>query len=210
MGDVLGTNNNYKSVFDDFETYLKKINDNNTYGWNSTHKGYLVNHNDFEKMRNKVSAAYEMRKNSQQNPNQNEANNEKIQINQLKTLSLTEAKNLISAGNKIIIINTDVYESICIQIIPGKENHLIKYKIDNGFIVINPHQSDEIKFKNNGDNIIDLSNSLTLKASNVTNSIKDCKNFENNYKIIYEAAKSYYDNETNISSKLKTNTIPND
>ena len=66
MGDTIGTNKDYKNAFDDFKTYIDEINNNNnTYGWNSDHRGYLVNHSDFEQMRNKILKTYEMRKNSQ-------------------------------------------------------------------------------------------------------------------------------------------------
>ena len=143
MGIDFETKNRYEKIFINFEKYLEEINNYNTdfLGNIKIHKGYLINNNEFEEMKNKIESIYKMRKNDEQNPNHNEEINKRIGMDKLWTLSLNDAINQINSGKKIKIINSELYETICNPIVPGKENHQIKYAIDqNNNLILNPNK----------------------------------------------------------------------
>lgn len=97
----------YKGAFSKYRNYVYEINDIRSQ--TITHKGYLVNYDDylnFEKFIN------ELDKQSKQNESQT---NISFESKKLRTVNINEVKNKIVNDNKYIIINRDLHEKICMQ-----------------------------------------------------------------------------------------------
>ena len=209
--------NDYKRAFDDFDFHLKNINDNKV-SQQENQKGYLVNNEEYQKLKNEINNLYNKQQKPQNIPNivySNQLNNDfkNIVSKKLKTENLNEVKTQISNGSSFIIINKELHKLICDQNEPEKDYHKIEYKIipgSPGEIVLSQGK-DNIRFKKiNNDNIIGPSSILGQKITDLDNSSKNINNnpmkvpAQNIEKwiIIYRNILDYYNNETFIIKSL--------
>ena len=149
-------------------------------------EGYLINHNDYEEVKEKINYKNninEIRKNYHYSDIKIEIK-EKEKIFNIKDIEFKTPKffmNMISNGNKYILINKELWDVICEPTI--KDSPPVKYEINKSSIILHL-DSNSLTFNNNGkNNILDKN---TYKASN-TNDI-----FDEEINKIYEDINNYY------------------
>ena len=199
----------YKNAFTNFQSFIENISPEE----GNIFDGYLVNHTAYKSLKRFVDDNYEQEQKEQilqpnkYNPYENESKNNAFKLNKLDTINFDDVKNQILNGEIFIIINEETHNIICKQTDPIKEKNKIKYKIDKEYLILNPGDDKEIKFKNNKDNIIDKSRYIEPKAEEKAqnkNSVNEFRKNDGNWNKIYTDVKNYNENENFIVNKLKT------
>ena len=206
--------NDYKKAFDEFEANLKNIYGNIS-SQNEDREGYLVNNEQYQKLKFDIINLYNQQHNPQNIPNNTGINNpfKDHSLKKLKTENLNEAKVQINNGYSFIIINKELHKLICESNEPERYTHKIFYKIIPGSPenISLSRGKDCVQFKKiNNENIIGPSSVLGSKINdldNLNNNIKNDPNKVHTQKtekwiIIYRDVLSYYTHETFISKIL--------
>ena len=183
--DAGGDVSSYIQAFNDFKSYVKKIN--SEYSTKKQHYGYLINLNNY----------YAFKENLKTN-NINSSfvkyyDKGKIKLSPEDTTDLMVKLN---SGYKFIIINDSLHKKICR--LKDQNTHQIEYIISPEQIILYAENGQEFHFKNNKDNKIDKLSLLNyISIANKTN------NFKNDANKIYMDIINYYKMEKEISDKLK-------
>ena len=208
------TLSDYKNGFTDFNEYINEINNNNALTLPEIHEGYLVNYEEYKKFKNEILSSF--------NEQQKNSNNNIVIINipaddkqhvpeKIKTVNIHEALRNIQNNCKYKIINCKLYKLICIQNNEEKNKNKFEYQITSyttvnpGYIIIKLEKQNEIKFKNNKNNIVDKTTLLEIKG-NITNfhnnevqipkKVNDINNFQinspNNSDFIKHLIRNYF------------------
>ena len=177
--------NKYKNAISEFENYYLKDIYYNNYSFNSSHKGYLIDLKDYERIIQLINNI---------NININNVNikdlKKNFEINQIEFKTSHYLINMILNGNKYIFINTKLW-----QLLYDKEKNNdspIIYNVNSNDITFSLLDKTTLSFKHNK-NIID------------ENSYKD-NYYRSNYKQItniYNSITYYYIFENKIMNDLK-------
>ena len=202
MGSELSLNlNDYYNGFQKFNSYINNIhNQDNS---NQIHEGYLVNYREFVEIKNLINQYYhEQNANSKIKEKQVNtfAKENIIGSKKLKTHSLESVKYQILKNQQFIILNKEMYYLLCLQNESEKEKNKIFYKIDGACLILWVQNGSPIMFKNNKNNIIEQSSNA---YKNNLNSVSSYRNYGNNWIIIYQDVKNYFENENYITEKLR-------
>ena len=176
----------YKKAFDNFDKFVDEINSENLS--DETHRGYLINFTDFNKLKKKV------KKFNNKNDITCSLSKEKTKF-KLKPENYEDLEQKIGNGDEFIIINGALQQIICDQ--EEEENldtHQIEYSISPKYIKIILKNGRELKFKNNKDNIIGKGKS----SSNLTNN----NDINTNTEKIYKDIINYFKFTTEFSEKI--------
>ena len=200
--------NTYIEGFKNFEDYINEINNPGFLENTEIHEGYLVNYKQYQEFK------YLIFNLQNQNPS-NQLDDEKIkgfiESKKLTTESLDDVKVKVLNGYSFQIINKKISKLICKQNI--NKQHKIEYKIfpgSQGYILLNPDKESKIQYKNNKNNIIDLSTVLGQKSNqnSVNNNIMSNSNQKmEKWGIIYGDCANYFNNENFLIKKLSKNEI---
>ena len=125
-------------AFDDFDNYVNIINSGK---FEAIYDGYLINLENFERLREKLHD-YDIK-----NKYLNNSDKEKFKL--APEDSGEDFIIQINCGFQFIIINNDLCNKICIH-----NNHIIKYKINSKKIFLYTENALKMTYKNNQNNII--------------------------------------------------------
>ena len=173
MGADEITFNDYAEAFNNFNEYIHKINEPSSQ--NEIHEGYLVNLNEYHafiNLLNKINANQNNTNNTLSENNIHE-NNNNLEYKKLSTINLTEVNNKVLEGQSFIIINIKLFKIIYKQNEQEAMNNKVYYKITPTNIIL--YTQKDFQFKNNKNNIIDISAILELPKNNNINYNKDPK-----------------------------------
>ena len=167
MGADEITFNDYAEAFNNFNEYIHKINEPSSQ--NEIHEGYLVNLNEYHafiNLLNKINANQNNTNNTLSENNIHE-NNNNLEYKKLSTINLTEVNNKVLEGQSFIIINIKLFKIIYKQNEQEAMNNKVYYKITPTNIIL--YTQKDFQFKNNKNNIIDISAILELPKNNNIN-----------------------------------------
>ena len=168
----------YQKAFDSFDKFVEEINSENPS--DETRRGYLINWTDFNKLKKYVKKY--INKNDITCSPPNEKTNLKLNPENYEDL---EQK--IEKGENFIIINGALLQIICAQKEEDFYSHQIEYSITSKNIKIILKNGEELKYKNNKNNIIGKeSNNLTNNNDIKTNTEKIYKDIINYFKFTTE------------------------
>ena len=185
----------YKLAFDDFENkYVKNIYNN--YTNYKEHRGYLINLENYEGIKNKVLSYY----NNSSGISASKIIQSIKKLKGIKKKNSTYLINMLSNYNKYIIINSSLWELL------GDVGNLYAkflYYIDKDLIVFSLDDKIQLKFVDYyHNNIISIHNFYQQYNSNCYSRL--ISNYEN-IKKIYKEIKEYYDFEKEIICHLNNN-----
>ena len=177
--------NKYKREFRNFDNFLQKVNSNQYQYPNGSNilQGYIINYEEYKELRDKILSENE---------------NNMSHVRDIKQIFFEKSSyliNMISNGNKYIIINKDLLNAICSN--NRKEDIFFNYIIENNYLILKLDK--DIYFINNKNNIIGKDYISYFHILNYSS------NFEEIEKI-YKGIKLYNDFENNFLTDLKSST----
>ena len=166
-------------AFDDFDNYVNIINSGKL---EAIYDGYLINLENFERLREKLHD-YDIK-----NKYLNNSDKEKFKL--APEDSGEDFIIQINCGFQFIIINNDLCNKICIH-----NNHIIKYKINSKKIFLYTENDLEMTYKNNKNNII--------SKKSLLNGLKMINNIKDNLDKVYIDLINYFENGKKVENLLK-------
>ena len=142
----------YVNGFNDFEKYIKQINLNHSYNFEK-HYGYLINLEEYEKI--KLSIKEEYNKTKYKNNYSNKSNTKEKKVYVIEDIEFRNSNyllNMIQNGNKYIFININLWKLLCKK--NKEETNQIEYEINYYKIKFKLDDQKELIFNNSKDNII--------------------------------------------------------
>ena len=182
----------YVKGFNDFENYIKQINLNHSYTLEK-HYGYLINLEEYEKI--KLSIIEESNKVKYKNNYSNISNTKEKKIYIIEDIEFRNSNyllNMIQNGNKYIFININLWKLLCKK--NKEEANPIEYEMNYLKIKFKLDDQKELIFYNSNDNIIssiykdEIPDFYFYKAYfdkivNIFDKIKEYYNYQKNFKI---------------------------
>ena len=178
-----------------YEEYLDNIY--NSINQEEYHRGYIINLNDFDKLKKELNYKYlknflfyNINKYLKEEVHKLIINKNIIKIPKIKQMKYTRPSELINLiknyNNEFIVINTELYEVICKR--ENTNNEFIKYIIDNKnstLKILNDFGNIIFKFNNNILNyyfFIKVENNINKELYNIIQAIVEYYYFENKIK----------------------------
>ena len=193
----------YQKAFINFENYLKQLYEN-PMNVEKKNKGFFVNLNGYENIKNKVFPSQNGQPILEQNGKVMEQNY--IKFDPLKTESLNEVIENIKINHSYIIINETLFKYLCDP--TQTPNNKIKYRITSEKkLAILFENGSQMLYNCKKYNIITKQSPLGyigyIQNNNYNNTNNSSQPPQDNYENkIYEYLKIYIDNEKDIISKL--------
>ena len=182
MGEDFSIDSHKKEI-NNYEIYIQQLysNKQNFSNRSNDFRGFIIHLEDYTNIREKKSS------NDIKNINK---------IGQIPFRTSSYLINMIYNKNMYIIITEELWKKICHK---GKENETpVNYKITDTHLILSLDK--ELKFKNNGKNIISIENYSPADNSNYTSNFDEIEN-------IYESITNYYEFEKNFPNSVKSNNI---
>jgi len=202
MGNDEHSLNDYLFVFNKFHDYVKRFHSESN-NIDKVKEGYFVDLYYYNELINQINKEAKEKK---QNPNQNIITDNKGEVNfiKLKTFGLKEVDEKIREEYSFIIINEDLFKIICDQ--EKQPIYKITYKITTENKLLVQENQLQFQYKNDKNNVVSKATILgNIGSNNNTNNSSQVS--QNNYENkLYDSIKIYLENETDISTKLKTNS----
>ena len=202
MGNDEHSLNNYIFVFKKFLDYVKRFHSESN-NIDKVKEGYFVDLYYYNELINQINKEAKEKK---QNPNKNIIADNKGEVNfiKLKTFGLKEVDEKIREEYSFIIINEDLFKIICDQ--EKQPIYKITYKITTENKLLVQENQLQFQYKNDKNNVVSKATILgNIGSNNNTNNSSQVS--QNNYENkLYDSIKIYLENETDISTKLKTNS----
>ena len=191
----------YVKAFKDFESYLKKIN-NNFGTYFNDYFGYLINLESIDKIKTNINYDYyknlnDIYKNYNISPViQSE---KKYTIDEIEFRNSDYLLNMIFNENKYIIINADLWKLLCIK---GKEEiKPIKYSINYSQIKFKLNDQKELFFSNYKNNKNLMTKEYFYSVDNPSY-YELSSNYDNIVDNIYKPINDYYEFHNNFIKSL--------